>query len=261
VELLNLKKIGRYLKASHQKIIDDTIIFTQLPSTNAYLLDLAEEEKNCTICFAEKQSAGKGRRGRNWFSPFGCNIYLSILWQFSRSVSELGGLGLAIAVTAVKALKFYGIKEDLSLKWPNDILWRNKKLCGILIENKGIKTVIGIGINIKMPRIATKEISQPWIDVAQIINKIPDRNKIAGLLLDELLGGIEIFEDEGLIPFLDTWCKLDVASEKEVVIITPDGEIRGKGKGVNVFGHFLLEDQFGKIYSFSGGEVSLNLLF
>jgi BirA family biotin operon repressor/biotin-[acetyl-CoA-carboxylase] ligase len=266
LELLDKKIIIQSISAKYKAFVDRLVILDEISSTNAYLAELIKTKtKNSNICFAESQSAGKGRLGRMWVSPYARNIYLSLLWDFTKEPSEISGLSLTIAVAVAEALKSYGIKKDITLKWPNDVLWQKRKLAGILIETYGeahniCHAIIGVGLNVNMPQEASQAIDQPWCSVAQIISAAPQRNKLAGLLLDELLAAIITFQDSGLKPFLKKWHGLDAAYRKKVTIITPNQQkVSGVGWGVNDKGYFLLKDSSNKIRHFAVGEVSLQL--
>ena len=263
-EFLDKKKIEQYLSDPYKQYLNNIIIFDELPSTNSYLVELAKTDLSCRecICLAESQTAGRGRLGRQWISPYAQNIYLSLLWRFLKEPGELGGLSIAVAVAILEALRCYGIKQDIKLKWPNDILWQQRKLAGILIEISSeahhlYNTVIGIGLNVNMPKNLSQNISQPWCDIAEILNTVPQRNKLIGLLIDQLLTTMIIFQKNGLQPFLKKWRELDVSYGQKVTIITPEEKIVGIARGINEKGHFLLEDKFGVLRSFVAGEVSL----
>jgi BirA family transcriptional regulator, biotin operon repressor / biotin---[acetyl-CoA-carboxylase] ligase len=264
LELMDKKLLGKYISAPHKQYLNKTIIFDELPSTNSYLLGQAKTDPNCKecICLAESQTAGRGRLGRRWVSPYARNILLSLLWHFVKEPDELGGLSIAIAVTVVEALKHYGIKQDIKVKWPNDIMWQGCKLAGILIEVSGeahhaYNTVIGIGLNVNMPEKFGQDIGQSWCDIAQITNTTPQRNKLIGMLIDQLLTTMTIFQKDGLHPFLKKWRDLDISYGQKVTIITPHKKFVGIARGINDKGHFLLEDKSGKLQSFAAGEVTL----
>ena len=266
LELLDKKAIVKNLRNRHLIDPKKLYVFDELSSTNDYLSELiktkkAEEHKEC-ICFSEYQSKGKGRLGRKWVSPFAQNIYLSIFWQFSCKPHELSSLSLVIAIAVTEALKDYGIKKDLDLKWPNDILWQKRKLAGILIELSGeahhaYNAIISIGLNVNMSQNAGKEIDQAWCDISQITNEIPKRNELAGLLLDHVFNAITTYQGQGLKPFMKKWLQLDVTYGKKVTLITPTEKITGTGAGIDKNGYFLLKDRQGKITSFASGEISL----
>ena len=264
LEFLDARKIGQYFTVPHKQYLDKIIIFDELPSTNSYLIELAKNDPNYKecICLAESQTAGRGRLGRQWFSPYAKNILLSLLWRFSKEPNELGGLSLAVAIAVIESLERYGIKQDIKLKWPNDVLWQQRKLAGILIEISGeahhvYSTVIGIGLNLNMQKTFSQNIGQPFCDVAEIINATPERNKLTGLLIDQLLTTMAIFQKDGLQPFIEQWRELDVSYGQQITIITPQEKISGIGRGIDGKGHFLLEDTLGKLHTFVVGEVSL----
>lgn len=266
LELLDKKKIVKYLEPKSRDMLQKLEIFDSLPSTNDYLLQTLKDKKSSIVnaCFAEKQTSGKGRRGRAWHSPFGTNIYMSLLWQFEKDLSQLAGLSLVIAIAVINALHQYGIHDGLGLKWPNDILWQNKKLCGILIETRGevteiLNTVIGIGLNVRMPNSVKEKIDQPWVDIKQIISGEIKRNQLAGLILNNLLLVIAQFEEQGMAPFISQWQQFDITYGKKIVIQTVSEKLSGIARGINQSGCIMLEDAQGKIHHFSIGEVSLRL--
>ncbi|MBU0745007.1 MAG: biotin--[acetyl-CoA-carboxylase] ligase [Gammaproteobacteria bacterium] len=291
LELLDKKNITKHIAIKHKFDANEILIFDELPSTNNYLADLIKEKKleNCErynsdsgklgvrknkktlkpkseryFCFAEYQTAARGRFGRNWICTFAQNIYLSLSWQFSREPHELSGLGLVIAVAVAESLKSYGIKNGISLKWPNDVLWENRKLVGILIDLFGeiphiYNAIIGIGINLNISQEKGDQITQPWCDIAQITGLTPKRNQLAGLLLDNLLEAISTYQDQGLKPFIKKWLKLDAAYGKKVTVITNEQNITGTGMGIDDKGYFLLKDNHGKTRSFASAEVSLRI--
>lgn len=264
--LLNKTLIQNFIQSPQLHKIDEIEIFLSLPSTSDYLIAKPKETfKNC-ICLAERQTQGRGRRGRQWTSPFATNLYLSLLWHWTKDVSELSGLSLVLSLSLLQTLKQFGITEHIGLKWPNDILWKNKeKLAGILIELTGeshniSRTVIGIGLNTAMPKNNTFNITQPYTDMQTITQQLPDRNQLAGVLLNELIKTISIFQEQGFAPFIQEWKKHDLTFAKSVSITTPTLTLQGIGRGINHKGDFLLETSDKMIHSFSMGEVSLRLI-
>jgi len=262
IEFLDQAIINKYLSSEYKSFAQNMVIFDEIDSTNAYLTQAAQ----ANICLAESQSAGRGRLGRKWFSPYASNIYLSLRWSFSKNLISLNGLSLVLGIAITKALAEYGITEGIALKWPNDVLWQQQKLAGVLIELSGemheaYQTIIGIGLNVDMSRQAKPDISQPWCDIAQIIQATPERNKLIGLLLDRVISALVIFQDQGLKPFLAQWQKLDIAYGKKITLTTPQKQvIRGIGCGINEHGYLLLKDDNDQqINEFNIGEVSLRI--
>lgn len=265
LELLDREIISSYLTTETKKALEELFLFTELDSTSNYLLDLAKDSlTRQAACLAEHQTHGRGRRGRLWVAPFGTNIYLSMLWQFKKDPSEIAGLSLAIAVALAKALKQYGISDHITLKWPNDILWKNRKLVGVLLEmiaksHEHCSLVIGLGLNTQMPKHAAKNISQPWVDISEITQIQPERNRLVALILNELVKCNRLFQEKGLSPFLTEWRSLDNMIGEKVVLHTPEGEIQGTMQDISERGELiLLKENKEKQYFFSG-EVSLRI--
>lgn len=264
ITLLETTRLSPFIKKAQKNQLKQIEIFDSLLSTNDYLL--SENFKENRACFAERQTQGKGRRGRTWVSPFAKNIYLSLLWHFEKDPSELSGLSLAIAIATVETLQAFGITKNIGIKWPNDVLCENHKLAGILIElsgeaNDACSAVIGVGLNVKMSnrKLYDHNISQPWTDLESIAEQAIDRNKLAGMLLNNLTKTAIFFQNAGFAPFLAQWRQLDLTFNKSVTIITNTTEFQGIGRGINEYGHFLLEIKPGIIKHFASGEVSLRL--
>lgn len=258
---LNKKVIYKYLKPECKSFAQNIAIFDEIDSTNTYLAQNA----SVNICLAESQTAGMGRLGRKWFSPHASNIYLSLRWNFTKNLVMLDGLSLVLGIAIAKTLAEYGIIEGIALKWPNDVWWRQQKLAGISIELSGkipetYQVIIGIGLNVDMPKHLISDISQPWCDIAQIIQTKPQRNKIIGLLLNQVHAALIIFQDQGLKPFLKEWQRLDIAYGKQITLMTPQKQsIKGIGMGINDHGYLLLKDNNQQIHEYNVGEVSLRL--
>lgn len=174
---------------------------SSVDSTNTYLLDQARQGAPNMACFAESQTAGKGQQGRQWFSPPHCNIYLSVLWNFAQLHPQFDRLSLRMAETVIQTLQKLGIKKSLHIKCPNDVLYQNQKLCGILIESivhadRRCSLVIGIGLNVYPFEDPNASITQPWTTV-QALSEIPIvRERLAALLLDQVILSLRFFVSE-----------------------------------------------------------------
>lgn len=275
VEPLNLlehKSIVQHIPAKLKDQILDLNIFQSIDSTSSYVMDLAQNGKlalsgkKVFVCLAEQQTAGKGRRGRTWVSPYGHNLYFTIAREFNTGISELEGLSLVVALAITRVLVRNQI-QDLGIKWPNDILWQGKKLAGILLEISGDPTglsqvLIGIGLNISSNPDAMSEVDQDWVDIKTISGKIPDRNKLVAELLIEINKVIGEFEEKGFASFKNEWDKIDALRNKEVELKTHSNQstgILGVVLGVNSQGALLLKTKDGEEI-FHGGELSPRLL-
>jgi len=251
-ERLDESKILSFVSKENLCYLSALDIFDSLPSTNQFLLEHAKNSPSGRFCFAEQQTAGRGRRGRAWDSPFSGNIACSLLWRF-KGQQSVSGLSNAIGVMVVTVLQKYGIKEGLQLKWPNDVLFAQRKLAGILLEKIGESVVIGIGINLNLPEPKLKE----RIDVGEITNKTVARNKLAGLLVNELLRGLPQFQQQGLQAFINEWRKQDSLTGCKVNVLTSKQVFSGIAQGINEDGEFLLLDQNQQLHIFSYGEVTV----
>lgn len=264
LELLDENRILASVGESLQSLVSSIEIFDQIPSTNTYLVEHALENiPSGAVCFAEQQTAGKGRRGRHWVSPFGSNIYMSILWRFQASPLAISGLSLAIGVAVIRALKcHYG--DVFRLKWPNDLYYENKKLGGILVEVSGesdgpCAAVIGLGLNIYLPETEAAEITQLWTDLTQITGQQQlNRNVLAGTLLEQLLLVISEFEAAGIAAYLDEWRRYDCLKDKPATLFIGQHSYEGIVKGIDDKGMLLLIRPDGNTQAFASGEVSFS---
>jgi len=131
VEWLDAKTIHALIAPSFQALVSLIEIYPQIDSTNLYLLEQPPQPANTAhVCLAESQTAGKGRRGRHWVSPFGSNLYLSLKWQFNQGYASASGLSLAIGLAVINALKQHHI-DNIGLKWPNDLYSQGKNWWGL----------------------------------------------------------------------------------------------------------------------------------
>lgn len=230
-----------------------------IDSTNQYLLDRIGTLQSGDACVAEYQQAGRGRRGRKWFSPFGANLYLSMYWRLEQGPAAAIGLSLVIGIVMAEVLRDLGASQ-VRVKWPNDLYLQDRKLAGILVELTGktgdaAQIVIGAGINLAMRQVESDVINQGWINLQEAGIAI-DRNTLAARLINELRAALELFEQEGLTPYLSRWEKLDNFINRPVKLIIGDKEIVGISRGIDVQGALLLE-QDGAIKAWMGGEISL----
>lgn len=264
LELLAAAKINACLEAQAQTLISSLEIHDRIDSTNRYLAELAPQQAiSGRVCFAEHQTAGKGRRGRQWVSPFGSNIYLSILWRFQQGYAGTAGLSLAIGVAVIRALQRQRI-TGIGLKWPNDIYSQGKKLGGILIEISGesdgpCAAVIGLGLNLFLPETEAESITQAWTDLSKVAGQTPlSRNSLAGSLLNQLLAVLAEFETVGINAYLDEWRRYDCLKDQAATLFTGEQAFAGMLRGIDDNGLLLLEHANGRIQAFASGEVSFS---
>ncbi|OAI13623.1 bifunctional biotin--[acetyl-CoA-carboxylase] synthetase/biotin operon repressor [Methylomonas lenta] len=263
LQLLDQSQIEANLTPAARALLHQIEIHSVISSTNTYLLDLAKKTQvSGWVCLAEYQTAGKGRRGRTWVSPFGHNIYLSILWCYQDGPAAIAGLSLAVGVAVVRALQQMGV-DDVGLKWPNDIYWKERKLAGILIEVSGESSgpchaVIGLGMNLYLPPQQAEVIDQAWVDLQQILGEqvMLQRNLWVAALLNQLLPVIADFENQSLPEYLQEWRSFDCMLGKQVTIFIGQQRFDGVVKGIDDQGLLLLADATGQLRAFASGEVS-----
>ena len=253
IQLLSQTRISEQVKEGNVAVLP------VIDSTNQYLLDRIAELASGDACVAEYQQAGRGRRGRKWFSPFGANLYLSMYWRLEQGPAAAVGLSLVIGMVMAEVLRELGA-ENVRVKWPNDLYLNDRKLAGILVELTGktgdaAQIVIGAGINLAMRNVEDSVVNQGWINL-QDAGITLDRNTLAARLITELRSALALFEEEGLAPWLPRWDRLDNFINRPVKLIIGEREIVGISRGIDVQGALLLE-QDGVIKSWMGGEISL----
>ncbi|MFC5571403.1 bifunctional biotin--[acetyl-CoA-carboxylase] ligase/biotin operon repressor BirA [Lysobacter yangpyeongensis] len=241
-----------------------------IDSTNSELLrrparadDLAE------LLFAERQTGGRGRRGRVWASPLAAHLYFSVARTFAGGLARLGGLSLVAGVATVEALRALGF-ATVGLKWPNDVVQVGPdglhKLGGLLVEGAGehagpARAVIGLGLNVRMPAAVAAQIDQPWCDLDGLARagaqSSPGRNAVAAAVLSHLLPALDLFDAEGLAPFLARYAALDALAGAAVVLHSATATQSGTALGVAEDGALRLRLDDGSEQRVHAGEISV----
>jgi BirA family biotin operon repressor/biotin-[acetyl-CoA-carboxylase] ligase len=261
-DLLDRAVILELLPAPAAKLLQELDLQQVVDSTNALAMRrVAAGAGAGLVCLAEQQTAGRGRRGRSWISPFASNLYLSMVADFAGGTAATGGLSLAVGVAVVDALELCGVK-GLQLKWPNDILFEGAKLGGILIEvvgdaRHGCQVVIGVGLNVCMPESAAEEIEQSWTDISQILGDRVDRNQLMAAVLGELLPLAANYEVAGFSHWRERWQQRDAYANCRVVVRSGSRELAGTVAGIDETSGALLLDTGSGVQVIHGGEVSL----
>lgn len=253
LQLLNRESIQQHL--------NDVPVHTcaVIDSTNQYMMAQLDRWQKGECLLAETQTAGRGRRGRQWHSPFGSQFIMSMYWRLDDGPSAAMGLSLAIGVAVVQALESVGYR-DLSLKWPNDIYMARRKLAGILVEMSaavgGIcHLVIGVGVNLNLPDAVIAQLDQPCAHLAEQ-PVVVDRNQLSATIIRALRNALALFEKQGLTAFLMDWNRLDIFMQQPVQVLLGNQVIHGIYCGIDGQGNMLLQDHEG-MHKFVGGEISL----
>ncbi len=245
-----------------------TMAVTVLPvtdSTNTRIM-AAPAQQDPQVILAEYQSAARGRRGRQWLSPFGAQLALSLAWSFDAMPPQLGALPLAVGVVCAEVLRRSGL-DAVGLKWPNDIVVGDRKLGGILLEHRGegagaCRIVIGIGLNLCMRSDVAEAVHQPWInldDALQDAGREPvGRNALAADLLralHELLAG---YATSGFAPWQRRWQGFDVAEGRMIRVLQGQVDRVVRACGVDADGALIVESDGRREHLYSG-ELSMRL--
>jgi len=225
-------------------------------STNADLLASSNSFSGYQVLLAEMQNAGRGRRGREWVSPFGQNIYMSLRFDLQGGPGALAGLSLVVGLAIVRALReCAGLPA--TLKWPNDVMVGHEKIAGVLVELQGEPTtawtvVVGLGLNYDMQSKAAESIDQPWTSVLQHADV--GRNALCSSLLACVMEDLDDFKRKGFASFQPRWEQVDYFGDQLIEVLGRD--LRGYSRGVDREGNLLLESA-GQIVPVNAGEVSV----
>lgn len=235
-------------------------VHDELDSTNAEIIRqrTGSPRDDTAVCIADHQTAGRGRRGRQWQSPRGENLYLSLGLTFRGGFSMLDGLSLVLGLAVAESLESHGA-EGIGLKWPNDVFLDNSKLAGILVELQGeleegvVQVVAGIGINVHMSQ--AEGVDQAWTSLARSMPGHDwQRNRIAAAVITSVLDAARQFAETGFDGFRHRWQARDIFMDQPLT--TGAGKLSGIGRGVDEQGNYLI-DVGGRTEKVRAGEISL----
>jgi len=253
----------RLLNESYLKLMVDNplYVYSVIDSTNQFLIDHKDDLDSGSVCLAEYQEKGRGRRGRQWYSPFGSNLYVSMYWNLEAGIAGAMGLSLVVGIAVIEALDNLGI-HGVKLKWPNDLYFNDRKLAGILVEMSGqagssANLIMGMGMNLYMQRDSINVIDQPWVCLSDVTDdKDIDRNRLAAEIIIHWNRVLHKYESNGMAPFVARWNALDNFIDRPVKLLMGNKEVYGINKGIDSRGAIILETEYG-IESYIGGEISL----
>ncbi len=258
LQLMNKERINGFLKNQ----LAELHIHHITGSTNDDLRFLLAKGKTTApgLCvLAEMQTAGRGRRGKPWQSPFGSNIYLSMYWPLLQGLNAAIGMSVALGVALAQLLEAEGVSE-VKVKWPNDIYIAEQKVAGILVELEGQadgegQAIVGVGLNLSMGT-TQPDIDQPFTSVQAHLTETLDRNRWAALLIDAVYQALKLHDKEGLTPTVRDWPNYDRYYQRPVRILLGSHCHEGIAQGIDEMGALLVE-QGGQLKRYFGGEVSV----
>ncbi|HEC14042.1 MAG TPA: bifunctional biotin--[acetyl-CoA-carboxylase] ligase/biotin operon repressor BirA [Acidiferrobacteraceae bacterium] len=240
-------------------------LLPEVDSTNRYLLKhINSADKKGAVCLAEVQVQGRGRHGRQWQTTPYRNVIFSMAWHFEAGMGQVAGLSLAAGAAIGQMLVNQGF-QGIGLKWPNDLVWQDRKLGGMLIDVHGevngpCWVVLGLGLNIDIGGVAAHKIDRPWAMLSEMKDQRIDRNALVASLIGALWKMFGVFEREGLGHFQRVWERFHAYSGKPVVVYTQNGKLEGIAIGIDGAGALLLRDKRGQVHQMLSGEVSLSPL-
>ncbi|WP_328716941.1 biotin--[acetyl-CoA-carboxylase] ligase [Halomonas elongata] len=264
LELLDGSVIVAGLPREARRCVTRLFVEEVLPSSNQFLRErFGQGAGHGEVCLVEQQSAGKGRRGRAWVTPWGRTLMLSVGWRFESGIAALEGLSLAVGVVLSQVLESHGVKP--LLKWPNDVLLETEtgglgKLAGILVEMSGdaagpCEVVVGIGINVDLSAAFREGIEQP---VSAVRDQAPDlaRNQLAIELLARLMPLLAGFEHSGFASWQAEWNARHAFAGQEVDIIQGERREVAVAEQVDESGNLWVKDA-SRRWKLAGGEISV----
>ena len=265
LDLLDADTIRKALPAGIAGQLASLELAWSLDSTNSELLRRELPSAGCAVLLAERQTTGRGRRGRSWASPLAAHVYLSIGRRFEGGLARLGGLSLVAGIAACEALRELG-HPGCGLKWPNDLVVDAghdlRKLGGMLVEGGGehggaARAVIGLGVNVRMPVAYADSIEQPWTDLATLCDGPPSRNLVVARLLTHLLPALAHFDAEGLADFVPRYAALDALAGRDVHIREGERTWSATSLGIATDGALRVRDRDGRERQVHAADVSL----
>lgn len=249
----------------------EIVVHNSIDSTNNWCLSEVKNGRQSPFaCFAEQQTAGRGRRGKQWLTPACSGVAMSLCWMLKLLPRQAGLLPLSIAVGICEILEAVGIMQ-VQVKWPNDVYIRGRKIAGILIEtrplhNQGVYVVIGVGLNYDLPLVKQAELTSQtvvavtdFITEQSLLNGIvsSSRTDIAAALLKKLVYLCENIEQESKRCLNKFRQKYDFCYQNKVdILLDNGGSLTGVAQGVADSGELLVSIN-GKCLQFNSGEVSI----
>lgn len=261
---LDVARIRQPLSELANAGLENLESFSSVASTNTYLLSQAAPPSGrYRVAVADHQTSGRGRHYRRWISTPGSGLCMSVAFTFGRTVDQLSGLTLAIGTGVIAALRQLGY-VDVALKWPNDIVALDSKLGGILTEiqsgkGDGTTVVTGVGLNVKLPDKLDIDGESNWsvaaVDLHSCKKEMPERELLAGTLIEHLFRTFTRFDEQGLTGFVDDWQQSDWLRNRVITVDMPDRQVTGIAAGIDNDGALLVDGKSGRSRVISGSIV------
>jgi len=262
LELLDAEALAATLHESGHRDVH-LEVHDSLPSTSDFLLERLHEQPGASrVCLVEHQHRGRGRRERAWHAAPWRNLTLSVAQRFDTGMAGLAGLGVASGIAVVEALHASGLDPAIGLKWPNDLVWNDRKLGGLLIDVRGehggpCHAVLGLGVNLSLDAGHAAAIDQPHATLEQIHSGLPSRNALAAALVTALLQLFADYAEHGFEPWFERWAEYDRLGGRPVTVLRGAQALHGIASGIDRQGALLVDLDDGTREAFHSGEVSV----
>lgn len=261
IERLDRDRLHAQSSSATRESLRNLRIVSVIDSTNAALRAEAAHLASGSVLLAEAQTAGRGRRGRAWASPFAAGFLGSLFWRFERGLADLGGLSLAVGIALAEAWRARGL--DVQVKWPNDLWIDGRKLAGLLIEAGGefhgpSHVIVGLGLNIALPAAVRDGLDQPVTDLHSHLARPISRNTAVATCIDALFAALIEFDRAGLAPFIARWPAVDALADCGVTVHEAQGHWTGIARGIDERGRLQVEVD-GWPRWVDAGEISIRL--
>lgn len=211
--------------------------------------------RGAAVFVADRQRAGRGRRGRAWRTDPGGALALTVLRRFTLPPMRLAPLGPVVGLAVAEALLDLGLAR-IGVKWPNDLVVDDAKLGGILVEAGGDAVAIGIGLNLAIE--ALPGVEQAWTDLRRAGLPGHGRAAVLGAVLRRLLPALATFEREGFEAFIDRWPRFDALAGRDVCVLAGDALHEGRALGIDAGGGLRVRHPQGERIHHAG-EVSVRV--
>lgn len=251
--------INQVSEAARDRIYQLNIV-REIDSTNNWMQQQNLRAERATVCLAETQSAGRGRRGAGWVAAPYRSLIFSLGWRFPSWPAALPALSLVVGLACAQVLEFLKV-DGVAIKWPNDIYRNGTKLAGTLVQASGeasdyCDVIIGIGLNFQLNDEERTSIDQPCSDLSDMAEAI-DRNEFAGLLIEALIDMLPLFGERGFAPFQQAWEARSLFLREPVRIVVKGKEQLGTMSGVDEQGALIFQAEGGTEQRFTEADISL----
>jgi len=231
-------------------------------STNALLMAApVRDDGRVPVLVCHHQTAGRGRRDRQWLAWPGATLTFSARWHFSPDSAAPAGLSLVVGLAVARVLEASGV-SGVELKWPNDLQIHGRKLGGILVElsrdRRGMDAVVGIGLNLSFPEGATVPDRPDVISLAEVMDVAPPAEALLASILLEQQSLFATYAQAGFSAFAGAWNQRNAYADLPVTVSGEGEAIAGVCVGADADGALLLNTESGR-RRILAGDVSLRL--